>query len=587
MSAMSVHRFINNRIISFFERYPLVFLSIILFLSHFLLFRSFGVYEDDSDYIVKVYKASSHIIRTDLLRCFTLWPQGRPIGFAFPHFIAWIGSILGGLDMIYILSFGLILLNTSLLYKLLHAISDNKLFAIIGTLTYILFPADTTKIFLTHMQIQLSFSFLLMAILFNIKGYKVLSYVVIFCTLLTYETTFLPFFILPLILHPDWLRKKTLQKVLMHSLVLFIMIAFYSFIRFIVFKENRMLLDYSLHSDKMQIIANYIAMQIAGPLMSLALMMIRPLWGFIFSGIVGFFILLISFFLILFTIKKIGGLYSFKSTMDGEKIQIETLLFTATFKKDYLKWIQLIIIGVVCVMISYLFIVNKFRPMPFGRSTSVHIAGSFGWCLIVPSLVILILKLSNRKNLIFIITAMYFSGLIGFHFSIQNDFKKVWKIKRGFWNDMLKYDPEVKENSWIYIIDLPPEQYQYTLNPRRNHYIKPFAFDMTILLTEIFEFPKTWSNKPSVCIFPSSDQLKFTSNKLTWLPSIYGKETFWQELDTSNILLFRYYKDSVIPCKEFTMKIEDSLVVFKSANIQTGINISKFKHKPFITELKK
>src|SRR5436305_461513 len=83
----------------------------------------------------------------------------RPLGFFLPDLFSFIGDKLGGLPAIYLLGFLIVTLNSFLCYRLLRT-RIPRAAALAGALAFCLFPADTTKILLTHdFQLQPSLTF--------------------------------------------------------------------------------------------------------------------------------------------------------------------------------------------------------------------------------------------------------------------------------------------------------------------------------------------------------------------------------------------------------------------------------------------
>src|SRR5207302_4136088 len=107
---------------------------------------------------------------------FTSLPQGRPLGFFLPDLLSFIGDKLGGLPAIYLIGFLVVTLNTFLCYRLLR-VRVPPAPAVVGAAVFCLFPADTTKILLTHdFQLQPSLTFALLAALAYSAGRRPLAY---------------------------------------------------------------------------------------------------------------------------------------------------------------------------------------------------------------------------------------------------------------------------------------------------------------------------------------------------------------------------------------------------------------------------
>jgi hypothetical protein len=180
-------------------------LALVTWVAYFLHFRQFGLYEDDYFFVGEVFGSDPSVL-SQRLGYYASWPQGRPIGFLLPNVLALVGSKLGGMHALYLLGFAIVLLNSFLFYLLLSR-RFSRTIAVLGALSFCLFPADTTKILLTHaFQLQPSLTFLLLASICYLDGRRLLAYLLIIGSLLSYESTFVVFFEIPL-LGARWTRE--------------------------------------------------------------------------------------------------------------------------------------------------------------------------------------------------------------------------------------------------------------------------------------------------------------------------------------------------------------------------------------------
>src|SRR5207237_4181343 len=113
--------------------------------------------------------------------------------------------------------------NTFLCYRLLR-VRVPVAAAAVGAAVFCLFPADTTKILLTHdFQLQPSLTFALLAALAYAAGRRPLAYALSAGALLSYESGFLALFALPLCLR-SWDR-RLLRELVGHMLMLAVVVA--------------------------------------------------------------------------------------------------------------------------------------------------------------------------------------------------------------------------------------------------------------------------------------------------------------------------------------------------------------------------
>src|SRR5438876_4366631 len=192
--------------------------ALLVWTAQFQHFRDFGLYEDDYWFIAEAMGKNLDYLLGRLRTTFTALPQGRPFGFFLPDLFSFVGDKLGGLAAIYLLGFVIGTLNTSLCYRLLR-VRLPVAPAAIGAAVFCLFPADTTKILLTHdFQLQPALTFALLAALAYAAGRRPLSYFLGAGALLSYENGYLALFALPLLVR-RWDRSLP-RALLVHALAL-------------------------------------------------------------------------------------------------------------------------------------------------------------------------------------------------------------------------------------------------------------------------------------------------------------------------------------------------------------------------------
>lgn len=170
----------------------------LVWLAQFHHFRDFGLYEDDYWFISEAMGKGPDYLASRFVTAFTTLPQGRPFGFFLPDLLSFVGDKLGGLAGIYLVGFAVVSLNTCLCYTLLRTRVPLAP-AAVGAAVFCLFPADTTRILLTHdFQLQPSLTFALLSALAYTAGKRPLAYVVGAGSLLAYESGFLALLALPL-----------------------------------------------------------------------------------------------------------------------------------------------------------------------------------------------------------------------------------------------------------------------------------------------------------------------------------------------------------------------------------------------------
>lgn len=203
-----------------------IYMLVLLFVCHFIFIQEYTLYEDDFFFATGAFQGSFPEILHYIKSCFLSWPQGRPLGFAFPITISWLLGKTGMLPLLYLFGLLIIYANMCLIYKIICRIASPES-AFLGAIIYMTFPADTTKILLTHtLQIQPGIFCCLLGILFYTRE-RVLSYLIASISLLFYETTFLPY------LSAVFLTKEPprIKNVLIHFFIIGCIVLVYALIR--------------------------------------------------------------------------------------------------------------------------------------------------------------------------------------------------------------------------------------------------------------------------------------------------------------------------------------------------------------------
>lgn len=188
---------LQGKFLSFIQKPLPAILAIGLFgfVVHYLNFRNFGLYEDDYVFTGLFLEPDNYTIWEVLKSAFTRFFHGRPIGYSGQPIVTLLFAH-HGLWLIYLFAFSILWFNACLIYRIFKSVSSPFL-AFIAVVVFWVYPADTTKIYLTHaFQIQLSISFALIAILIY-KKLPILSFLMAALCLMTYETAYLIFLLAP------------------------------------------------------------------------------------------------------------------------------------------------------------------------------------------------------------------------------------------------------------------------------------------------------------------------------------------------------------------------------------------------------
>jgi hypothetical protein len=436
-------------------------LAVVAAVSQFLHVRQFGLYEDDYFFIAQAMGKDPGYL-AERLAVFARWTQGRPIGFFLPDLLSWIGDKLGGLTAIYVLGFLVVVLNASLFYVLLRR-RQSRTVALLGGLGFLLFPADTTKILLTHdFQLQPSLTFFLLASIAYLDGRRILPYVLIVGSLISYESPFVVFFGVPLLDVP-WSR-GTPRALLRHGLTLGGVFALGVLVRVLV-GEGRAV---GATGSVLEILPRMLGSMVLGPIRSLELfaygpVLALPTWD------VETLVLAVGLGLALAWVLR--------------------RLLPPQEETRGLSWesplVQLLLAGAVLLVLAYPLAFTHYPPLAVaGRSTSVHLAATIGGSVIFAALAAWVL---SRRALGVALVAAYLALLGGYYLTIQRDFVRAWDEQRGFWSQVAACCSDVQDGT-VLIVE--------TDAPLATPMIGANSWADPLVLRLLYRFPADWQDPP-------------------------------------------------------------------------------------------
>jgi hypothetical protein len=470
-------------------------------LAQFHHFRDFGLYEDDYWFISEAMGKDISYLGSRFVTAFTRLPQGRPFGFFLPDLLSFIGDKLGGLAAIYLLGFAVVTLNTFLCYRLLR-VRFPLAPATVGAAVFCLFPADTTKIFLTHdFQLQPSLTFALVAALAYTSGRRPLAYVVSAGALLSYENGFLALFALPLYARV-WDR-RTIRDVVRHVLILCGVVVAVVALRFAV-GEGRATNSVTNVVDVVPPLLGSLAL---GPIRSLEGMFYGPLkaiptWDL--ETVVVVAIALLAFGLLLWRMRSESG--------PRERMQA---------------W-QLVVAGIVMVVLAYGLAFTHFPPNALvGRGTSVHLGATLGMSVLAAA--VAWLTFSVRPSLAAALLAAYLALAAGYYVTIERDFIRSWQLQRSFWQQVVSCCSDLQDGTVLL----------YTLSSSEEPtFIFTNSWADPLVLGETFDFPSSWSNPPRLFSLTEwQSRVHAEGNQLEWWVPAASWDEHWEALPQANVIL--------------------------------------------------
>ena len=445
---------------------------------------NFGLYEDDLTFIPSAVEADFKSVLSMISGYFsTLAEQGRPFMWSFVVLFGHLGWRLGGLQGMYLIAYGIWLINILLFLLLLRRIQWSFLFCAVGGLAYVVFSADTTQSFLFNaFGLQTAITFFLAALHLYIGEGKLrwLAYVFLALVMLTYETPFLLFFAAPLLTKHNG---KTLKKKLVANtiLVALIFLAIY-FLRLAAGESRAASLGFP------EIILTPLKHMAIGPLVGLGSYFLRPIQ--VMSNItlgLGLAALLASVFV----------LVVLAFAREREECETVKLLpirkgWWTDLSPEARQEVRILLAGLVMLVLAYPLTVIL-RPYAIsGRATRVHLAAVLGASLVFASLAVLILRAFHQKASalgLIILVSIILGGNFAFGFIIQGDFARAWQLQQDFWKELLPLIQDVRKGTAVLV---EPGGLEDPL------YINANTWNLPRMLPQMFVFPEAWDQVPQV-----------------------------------------------------------------------------------------
>ena len=543
-----------------------ILLAITIWIAYFWYYASFGLYSDDHGRIARGMQMGLPGLLHTLQNYFLMKTgQGRPLHDGFIFLFPFIGSRLGGLQALYWLGYAIATLNSILFYILLRRLSLHQVFAVTGALAFCLVPADPSKIFLTHaFGIQTSLTFLLVALYSYLVGRKKWSYLLIFGSLITYETMF-PVFLAAPLLQKKW-DARLKRELLGHALILGAMMFSMFFIRKVMGDGGR-----AENLDLLSAISIPIRHTIIGSVVSITSFLYRPIQTLLALDGKMIILLLICFAGFVWILSQL------KLEMSSNILSRTNSVKSKAFRlrnSDFLKHLaKLAAIGLVMLVLAYP-ITFTTKPTAFyghgGKAHSAAILGASILCACACSAILFIANAYRKRRLATLGLAGFFALLVGVGLLVQQDYALAWQYQRSFWTDAIRLSPDLTDGTVI-LVDGELK--------RTKHWqiLQGGAKKPSVVLRNIYRFPQEWKNPPRLySLLPQwqdaivSDENLLDLNYSTVLtfspdplrPHPFGFEEHFDKVESSNVIfleanngrLARRTEPLVIDGREFPLK---------------------------------
>jgi hypothetical protein len=411
--------------------------------AHFTRVGQFGLYEDDYWSISTQLGAPVEGLWAIARQQFTAWPQGRPLNHLLPPMLGALGSAAGGLTGVYVLAAAWLTLNGLLAYLVARRLVSPQA-AIVAAMAYLLFPADSTKPFLTHAaHVQGSMTFLLLGWwLWLAAGWRrALAYPVAGLCLLAYESTFLPFLVVPLFVPVR--RSRLLGTWATHLGAVTLLVASIAGVR-VAMGEERALSAASHLGTTLQRMTTSLWIGPATSVASFGRGAALGLRSFDPLSLAAAATFVLALLLVL---RRAGNPLAGETDVPPAPAMVP----------DKIRSWQLVGAALVAWSLSYALTIVNYPPNQLmGRLTSTHVAAGWPAALAIAGLFDLLRGPTPwRTRLVVGITAIWLATLVGYHHLLQRGYVSAWQEERRFWRELTLRAPDVGPG-WAVVVAGPP-----------------------------------------------------------------------------------------------------------------------------------
>jgi hypothetical protein len=410
----------------------IVFLSIavIVWVARYWQCANFGFYEDDAARIPGAMEMDfAGVLEVFRSHFMMEVGQGRPLHDGLIVACSFLAGRIGGIFTLYLLGFIVVSINGCLAYLLLRRLDLGPLFAVLGTLVWILYPVDTnTQLYLTLVfGGQFSLTFFLLASHAWLSDRRILAYALIAPTLFCYETVFPVFLAVPLLSYP-WDR-RIIKPLAIHSVTMFAMVAGIGVLRTLT--EATVMatptLEHALTWPFRQMAV--------GVRTALTVLISRPITQ-LFASRAGHWFALLPL--------GVALLLAISEVKDSARDPRQLLRSHG----------RMILVGLLMLAFSYALAFTSGADTLHGRGTRVHMPGVIGAALLggaFCSALLLLARMRSGRLAVEFVLAILFTGMAGFAWKIQDDYAMSWARQRAFWADVLRLAPDVGEGELILV----------------------------------------------------------------------------------------------------------------------------------------
>lgn len=189
----------GDRVLKSWNRYGLhlVVVAAVALVANFLLFTTFGFYEDDWLFFAPPYGVPAEQWFRGMWWAISTFQVGRPLQLFYMLFFGHLGAMANSISLLYAVAAVLYASSALLMYKVMR-LRFPGFFALLAALLFALSPLTSLRQFLNGtLAFEPGFICLFVAFLLYSRRKYLGSYAIAVAALLTYETLFLPFIVAP------------------------------------------------------------------------------------------------------------------------------------------------------------------------------------------------------------------------------------------------------------------------------------------------------------------------------------------------------------------------------------------------------
>jgi hypothetical protein len=441
--------------------------------------RQFGLYEDDLTIIPDAFQRSFSSLMGFIFTYITrLSGHARPLSDSFIYLFSGLGWRMAGLWGPYLIGYAITAVNIALFYWLIRRVSDRPL-ALLSGLAFVLFAADTTQVFLTHsLGLQPSVLMILLAMHSYLSNWRIVSYLLAFVVLFSYELPFTLFVAVPLF-KPVW-NKRLLKELFLHILILGLML-----VGIFVFRsylgESRV-----AGLTLKQLATTPFLHMVQGPLISLGTFVLRPVQVLQSLNPEITLAILVVFVVLVLVLWRLA-----LPSTPGLRALWQQIHVHESLQEPVKMLGRMMITGAALLMLAYPLTFTVRAYAISGRDTRVHAAGAAGAAILVGCAAYFLLALAHGRWrwAVNLLLAFFFALMAGYGFVIQNDYVRAWQLQRQFWAELLPLIPDAGDGTVI-LVD------RAALTDTRQ--IGANYWNLPRVLMQLYEFPNGMQYVPVV-----------------------------------------------------------------------------------------